>query len=98
MQINFYPDMPPGYFETHELDGLNWKSEKPVRDAINERMAAQAVKQFERDSRREMNRQRRARTCATIRKKYRVMETSLEIVRHPWENIPCIFVEPKQRE
>ena len=98
MQINFYPDLPPGYFETHELEGLNWKSEKPVRDAINERMAAQAVKQFERDSQREMNRQRRAKICGTIRKKYRVMKISLEIVRHPWESIPCIFVEPKQQE
>ena len=39
-----------------------------MREAINERMAAQAVKQFERDSRREMNRQRRAKTCATTRK------------------------------
>ena len=98
MQMNFYPHLPPGYFETHELEGLNWKSEKPVRDAINERMAAQAVKQFERDSRREMYRQRRAKICATIRRKYRVVGISLEIVRHPWESIPCIFVETKQRE
>ena len=25
MQINFNPHLPPGYFETHELDGMSWK-------------------------------------------------------------------------
>ena len=52
MQRNFNPHVPPGYFETHELDGVNWKTEEPVRRAVSERMVAQAVKKFERESRR----------------------------------------------
>ena len=93
MQRNFNPHLPPGYFETHELEGLNWKSEKPVREAMNERMVAQTVKKFERDSRQEMYRQRRAKICATIRKNYRTMGIMLEIVRHPWDSIPCVLIQ-----
>ena len=93
MQRNFNPHLPPGYFETHELEGLNWKSEKPVREAMNERMVAQTVKKFERDSRQEMYRQRRAKVCATIRKNYRTMGIMLEIVRHPWDTIPCVLIQ-----
>ena len=93
MQRNFNPHLPPGYFETHELEGLSWKSEKPVREAVNERMVAQTVKKFERDSRQEMYRQRRAKVCATIRKSYNAMGITLEIVRHPWESIPCVLIK-----
>ena len=95
MQMNFYPHLPPGYFETHELEGLNWKSEKPVRDAINERMAAQAVKQFERDSRQEMNRQRRAKICATIPEEIQGGGNQAGDSPAPMGEHPCIFVETK---
>ncbi len=93
MQRNFNPHLPPGYFETHELDGLTWKSERPVREAVNERMVAQTVKRFERDSWSEMGQQRRKRLCNTIRKSYTVTGITLEIVRHPWERIPCVMVK-----
>ena len=93
MQRNFNPHVPPGFYETHELDGLSWKSEKPVREVVAERMVAQAVKRFQRDSKQEMRRQRKKNICATIRQVYQVTGVILEMVQHPWENIPCVSIK-----
>ena len=78
MQINFNPHLPPGYLETHELDGMSWKSERPVREELREPAVAWVVKKFERDSRQEMERQRQTNTCRTIRKNYTVRNVKAE--------------------
>ena len=96
MQINFNPHLPPGYLETHELGGACWRSEKPVREALDEISVARAVRRFERDSNQEMEQQRRARICTTIRKTYKIKEITLEIVRYPWERIPSVIVSRKR--
>ena len=98
MQINFNPHLPPGYFETHELGGMSWKSERPVREALREQAVAWAVKKFERDSRREMERQRRTKTCRTIQKIYTVRNVKLRIIRYPWERIPSVLINPEKEE
>ena len=98
MQINFNPHLPPGYFETHELDGMSWRSERPVRDELQERAVAGAVKKFKRDSRREMERQRRTKTCGTIRKTYTVRNVELKIIQYPWERIPSVLINRKKVE
>ena len=96
MQINFNPHLPPGYLETHELDGMSWKSEKPVREALRESAVAWVVKKFERDSRQEMERQRQTNTCRTIRKNYTMRNVKLKIIRYPWERIPSVLINSEK--
>ena len=98
MQIKFNPHLPPGYFETHELGGLSWRSEKPVRDNLTERTAAQIVERFQLESRRELEAQRRSNGNGAVRRTYEVRGTTVEVVRHPWERIPSILIKREQEQ
>ena len=92
MQIKFNSHLPPGYLETQEADGVAWKSERPVREALSEHETAQTVKRFKRDSHEETERQRRNGTCGAISKTYTVGGIILEIIRYPWERIPNVLI------
>lgn len=92
MQIKFNTHLPPGYLETQETDGVGWKSEKPVREALTEHQIAHIVKRFERDSHDEMEQQRREETCQPISRSYTVEGMRLEIIRYPWERIPNVLI------
>ena len=98
MQINFNPHLPPGYLETHELYGTSWRSERPVREALDEQAVARAVKRFEKDYHLEMERQRREGVCGTVRRSYRVRAIRLEIVRYPWDRIPRVCIQTDRAE
>ena len=98
MQIQFNPHLPPGYLETHELNGVSWRSERPVRETLAERTVARTVRRFERESRWEMEQQRRDRVCGTIQKEYRVGEITLRMARYPWERIPRVSIVKEREE
>ena len=97
MQIKFNNHLPPGYLETQEADGVAWKSEQPVRGALDEHETAQTVKRFERDCHEEMERQRRKGTCKPISRIYTVGKIELEIIKYPWERIPNVLLSRRQR-
>lgn len=91
MQRNFNPHLPPGYLETHELEGVSWKSAQPVRGNVSERAMAQVVRKFNHDSWTERNRQRKENICATIRKNYRIRDYNIEVIQQPHDAIPCLL-------
>ena len=98
MQKEFNHSSPSGCLETDELDGVSWKSERPVREKLSEDAVAQAVAEFEEQSHREMERQKQHGVCGVIQGTYRVMQVELEITRNPWERIPRVRLKKKREE
>ena len=93
MQINFNPHVPPGYLETHELEGVSWRSERPVRKVLTERAVAMVARRFDLEYRSEMERQSRESNCGAVEKRYRAGGVDLLLIRYPWESMPLVMVD-----
>ena len=93
MQTNFNPHLPPGYLETHSVEGTGWRSEQPVRAMLPEHAVAMVVRLFEREYQAEMDRQSREMKCQAVEKYYKTNGVDLMVIKHPWENVPTVMMD-----
>ncbi len=87
MRINFNPHLSPGYFETHEVGGLSWRAERPVREFLSEESVARVVATFGRETGPENDWRNSRESVSRI---YEVGGIRLEVIHHCWERIPTV--------
>ena len=97
MQIKFNPHLPPGYFQMHEVEGVAWRSERPVRAFLTERAVAEIVARFASETGPEMDERRRSDDCRRIRREYETEGMTLDVDHHPWERIPTVSLRERGR-